>query len=136
MASAVFVLYRDGLVLMEQRPETDAYFPGEWLFPAGKVEDGETPHAAMHRELGEELGVLARDWQFLGVGRTIYYARPGQQSHRMYPALVTRWDGEVPDAVLDSGAPLAWRTLAEATRSPVEHVQQIALAVGEVSCES
>ena len=46
----------DGRMLVQQRP------PGKpmaelWEFPGGKVEAGETPEAALARELGEELGI-------------------------------------------------------------------------------
>ncbi len=45
----------DGRVLIAQRPEGKA-MAGLWEFPGGKVEPGETPEAALIRELEEELG--------------------------------------------------------------------------------
>jgi 8-oxo-dGTP diphosphatase len=46
----------DGRVLVQQRPEGTA-MAGLWEFPGGKVEPGETPEAALLRELTEELGI-------------------------------------------------------------------------------
>ncbi len=46
----------DGRVLIGQRPVGKA-MAGLWEFPGGKVEPGETPEAAVIRELEEELGV-------------------------------------------------------------------------------
>ncbi|MEO1067069.1 MAG: 8-oxo-dGTP diphosphatase MutT [Pseudomonadota bacterium] len=46
----------DNRVLIAQRPEGKA-MAGLWEFPGGKLEAGETPEAALVRELREELGV-------------------------------------------------------------------------------
>ncbi|MFA5989269.1 MAG: (deoxy)nucleoside triphosphate pyrophosphohydrolase [Sphingomonas sp.] len=46
----------DGRVLVQQRPHGKA-MAGLWEFPGGKVEPGETPEAALCRELAEELDI-------------------------------------------------------------------------------
>jgi 8-oxo-dGTP diphosphatase len=47
----------DGRVLVAQRLEGKA-LAGLWEFPGGKLMAGETPEAALVRELEEELGVV------------------------------------------------------------------------------
>jgi 8-oxo-dGTP diphosphatase len=46
----------DGRVLIQQRPP-GKNMSGLWEFPGGKVDLGETPEAALVRELSEELGI-------------------------------------------------------------------------------
>jgi 8-oxo-dGTP diphosphatase len=53
---AVVLVDPDGRVLIAKRPEGKA-MAGLWEFPGGKVDPGETPEAALIRELKEELGV-------------------------------------------------------------------------------
>ena len=56
LVSAVALIDVDGRVLLGQRPEGKS-MAGLWEFPGGKVEEGETPEAALIRELQEELGI-------------------------------------------------------------------------------
>jgi len=56
LVSAVALIDSDGRVLLAQRPEGNS-LAGLWEFPGGKVEPGETPEAALIRELREELGI-------------------------------------------------------------------------------
>jgi 8-oxo-dGTP diphosphatase len=58
---------RAGLVLMHRRPP-GKHLAGLWEFPGGKVEIGETPPAALARELAEELGVSICDSVFQPCG--------------------------------------------------------------------
>jgi 8-oxo-dGTP diphosphatase len=53
---AVALVDVDGRVLLAQRPEGKS-MAGLWEFPGGKVQPGETPEAALIRELAEELGI-------------------------------------------------------------------------------
>jgi 8-oxo-dGTP diphosphatase len=56
MVVAAALIDAEGRVLVQQRP---AGKPMEklWEFPGGKLEPGETPEAALVRELHEELGI-------------------------------------------------------------------------------
>ncbi|WP_299817857.1 (deoxy)nucleoside triphosphate pyrophosphohydrolase [uncultured Jannaschia sp.] len=56
LVSAVALVDPDGRVLLAQRPPGKS-MAGLWEFPGGKVEPGETPEAALIRELQEELGI-------------------------------------------------------------------------------
>lgn len=47
-----------GRVLLAQRP-SGRHSAGLWEFPGGKIEPGETAHAALRRELREEIGIDA-----------------------------------------------------------------------------
>lgn len=46
----------DHKILLAQRPPGKS-FAGFWEFPGGKLEVGETPQMALHRELQEELDI-------------------------------------------------------------------------------
>ena len=54
---ALALVDADRRVLIQQRRQ-DRPHPGLWEFPGGKVEQGETPEAALIREIEEELAIV------------------------------------------------------------------------------
>lgn len=57
LVAAAALIDPDGRILLQQRPAGKA-MAGLWEFPGGKIEPGESPEAALIRELEEELGIL------------------------------------------------------------------------------
>nr|WP_103095524.1 (deoxy)nucleoside triphosphate pyrophosphohydrolase [Novosphingobium guangzhouense] len=102
---------RSGSILMQQRDFTGVH-GGLWEFPGGKLEPGESPEAALVRELEEELGVTIApdDLQAVGFasGRTASVAEGGKGMPRPIVILLyicRRWQGE-PRAL--EAADVAW----------------------------
>ena len=60
LVAACALIDTDNRILIAQRPEGKS-MAGMWEFPGGKVEDGETPEAALIRELNEELGIETKE---------------------------------------------------------------------------
>lgn len=57
---AAALIDREHRVLVQLRPPGKA-MAGLWEFPGGKLEPGETPEAALVRELAEELGIVVAE---------------------------------------------------------------------------
>jgi 8-oxo-dGTP diphosphatase len=55
---AALILNHEGKILVCQRTKHQV-MPMKWEFPGGKIEPGEQPRDALHRELDEELGIDA-----------------------------------------------------------------------------
>ena len=92
LVSAVALIDRDGRVLMAQRPLGKS-MAGLWEFPGGKIEAGETPEAALVRELQEELGI--QTWNSCLAPLT-FASHSYDDFHLIMPLFACRkWDGIV-----------------------------------------
>jgi 8-oxo-dGTP diphosphatase len=60
LTTVVAALIRRGGRILICRRRADQAHPLKWEFPGGKVEAGESPTAALQRELQEELALTAR----------------------------------------------------------------------------
>ncbi|MEO0911845.1 MAG: (deoxy)nucleoside triphosphate pyrophosphohydrolase, partial [Pseudomonadota bacterium] len=91
LVSAVALIDRDGRVLLAQRPEGKS-MAGLWEFPGGKVEQGETPEAALIRELHEELAIDT--WQSCLAPLT-FASHTYEDFHLLMPLFACRkWQGQ------------------------------------------
>lgn len=78
-------IIRRGMCLVARR-KPGGSAGGKWEFPGGKVEPGETPEAALEREIQEELGetIVVEQWLGRGIVRPdsrlivldVYWASP------------------------------------------------------------
>jgi 8-oxo-dGTP diphosphatase len=90
LVSAVALIDVDGRVLLGQRPEGKS-MAGLWEFPGGKVETGETPEAALVRELNEELGIDT--WESCLAPLT-FASHSYEKFHLLMPLFACRkWNG-------------------------------------------
>ncbi|PJE27608.1 8-oxo-dGTP diphosphatase [Pseudooceanicola antarcticus] len=102
LVSAVALIDVDGRVLLAQRPEGKS-MAGLWEFPGGKVEAGETPEAALIRELQEELGI---DTWASCLAPLTFASHSYDDFHLLMPLFACRkWQG-VPQP--KEGQTLAW----------------------------
>jgi 8-oxo-dGTP diphosphatase len=102
LVSAVALIDPDGRVLLAQRPEGKS-LAGLWEFPGGKVEAGETPEAALIRELKEELGIDT--WKSCLAPLT-FASHSYEDFHLLMPLFACRrWEGI---AAPQEGQKLAW----------------------------
>lgn len=100
-------------VLVQQRAAHRS-MAGLWEFPGGKVEPGETPEAALSRELDEELGITVDPATLAPLA---FASEPLGQRHLLMLLYAARaWNG-VPQA-LDASA-LRWASLEELRTLPM-----------------
>ena len=92
----------EGRVLLARRPEGKP-MAGLWEFPGGKVHPGETPEAALIRELAEELGIGV---EASCLAPFTFASHPLGEAHLLMPLyLCRRWEGPVRAR---EGQALAW----------------------------
>ena len=81
----------DRRLLIGQRRQNDTS-PLKWEFPGGKVREGETPEAALARELQEELGVTLVKSVELGRVRYHYAGTSDELEIRFFAAAIAESD--------------------------------------------
>ena len=102
LVAACALIDTDGRILLARRPEGKK-MAGLWEFPGGKLNPGESPEAALIRELKEELGI---DVAQSCLAAFAFASHDYERFHLLMPLfLCRRWKG-TPAGV--EGQALAW----------------------------
>ena len=92
LVAAIALVDPDGRVLIAQRP-AGKHLEGLWEFPGGKLCQGETPEAALIRELKEELGIDVAESCLAPLS---FASHAYEEFHLLMPLYVCRiWQGAV-----------------------------------------
>ena len=103
----------NGRVLLAERP-TGKAMAGLWEFPGGKVQAGESPEAALCRELREELGI---DVIAAGLEPVTFASHGYPDFHLLMPLfLCFRWTG---NPVGREGQRLQWVDVSRLSDYPM-----------------
>jgi 8-oxo-dGTP diphosphatase len=124
LVAACALVDPDGRVLLAKRPPGKP-LAGLWEFPGGKVEAGETPEAALIRELKEELDIEVPPKCLAPLS---FASHSYPEFHLLMPLYVCRrWDGDISPM---QGQQLAWvraQKLADYAMPPADEPLKAAL---------
>jgi 8-oxo-dGTP diphosphatase len=113
LVAAAAMIDQDGRVLLAQRPPGKS-LAGLWEFPGGKVEPGESPEAALVRELREELAV---ETTTAALKPFAFASHAYPDFHLLMPLYITQsWTG---DPAGQEGQALAWAPIRELSSYPM-----------------
>ena len=103
--AVIFILYNQqtNKILIEQRMP-DQIFAGKKLIPGGSMEitDNNNLETTLKREISEELGVTPTKYL------NLEYPIIGETGAILCPFLITEWDGDIPEKIIDKGNTLEW----------------------------
>ncbi len=100
-------------ILLAQRP-AHKNMGGLWEFAGGKIESGETPEAALARELAEELGIVTEPARFIPLTFVSYSYEKFHLLMLLYA--VREWEG-TPQT--HEHQALAWVSAADLAQYPM-----------------
>jgi 8-oxo-dGTP diphosphatase len=102
LVAACALVDAEGRILLARRPEGKK-MAGLWEFPGGKIDPGETPEAALIRELKEELGIGV---EAKNLAPFAFASHAYENFHLLMPLyLCRRWQGKPQPR---EGQALAW----------------------------
>ncbi len=118
----LFALIKQKKILLEKRPIKE-FDKNQYLIPGGAINEFEELEDALKREMMEELGIIPTDFELLTDEDIL-----GLHNNILKPFIVTAWQGETPNFILDKKDPypLEWVSIDKAINIlPVKPTKKI-----------
>lgn len=113
-----------GRLLLQERP-AHKHHGGQWEFPGGKVETGESRRAALFREIAEELGLMLEEQAMSPAGSAAREPSETAPGIVLFLYNCPVWQGE-PEG--REGQRWGWFDAAEAARLDMPPLDRVLLA--------
>ena len=121
----ILVFTNKGKILVEKR-KLEQFKTSQYLIPGGTVKDLEKLEQALMREAKEELGIKLLEFSIIP-----HQEITGLNGQLLKPFLIHKWEGKIPDIILDKGNPLSWVEFDEALTSQVTPTRKVVEALKE-----
>lgn len=119
----VFIFLKKNKILVEKRITDEiSILSGQLLLPGGGVDELEDLETALVREVKEELGITPLEFILIPTSEDIYGVKEGVI---LRPFLINKWEGEIPEKILDEEDPLFWVDLEIMSNSQIEPTKKI-----------
>lgn len=105
----IFLIYKDGKVLVENRVHPQKDYFGYFIIPGGKVNFGESFEQGVTREIGEECGIIPKELIHLD---SFLHVSMSNHLYETAVYLILDYSGEVVNK--EGKAEHVWLTLDEA----------------------
>lgn len=116
----VIFIFQDGEKILIERRSLKNFSGLQYLIPGGEVETDEDLEQALKREIKEELGVTALEFTPLPSPEI-----KGLNNQLLLPFLINKWEGQLPEFVLDKGDPLEWLEMDQVLETAIEPTRKI-----------
>lgn len=123
----VLLIFTDGKKIFIEKRAINGFPKDQYLFPGGVVEQAELNNleVTLKREAMEELGVKPLDFVALSNNGEIF----GLGGVKLKPFVITRWEGNLPQTIIDEGNPTIWVEIDEVLNCSFEPSRKVAKAL-------
>lgn len=123
----VILIFTDGKKIFIEKRAINGFPKDQYLFPGGIVEQTELNNleVTLKREAMEELAVKILNFVTLPYDEEIF----GLGGVRLRLFVITRWEGNLPQTIIDEGNPTSWVEIDEVLNCSFEPSRKIAAAL-------